>query len=331
MGGDAENVMGDDSVDGLTNSGRSSTTATNAATQLQTVAEVKPVEEPEPPFENVEEYPKESALATSVEGEGEFEEQREEEETEAEAEPESAPVPEPAPAPLQATFVRDTIPDGSEMAVGQEFTQTWILNNSGLTTWPAGVSVTCVGGDDMLNKNAMGTTAVLPTPPGCHAAFSVNLQATSLASRHQISYWRLTGPDGTKFGDRLWCEIMVVEKSTKEEKMEQSILESKDEFEDVSEHANDGSQASSQMIFPKLPVESPVASTENLVSGVSLKVEDEPVSAPMSITSTGLGEDDSEVEVDSLSDGVESFLTDDEYDVLDASDEEAFQECEKIG
>jgi next-to-BRCA1 protein 1 len=182
----------------------------------------------------------------------------------------------------------------------------------------------------MFSKETKGTTATSPTPPGCHAAFSVNLKAIFNPSRHQICYWRLTSPDGTKFGDKLWCEIVVVEKDTKDDKMEQSILESKDEFEDVSEHANDGSQASSQMIFPKLPVESPVASTENLTSGVSLKAEDEPLSAPMSITSTGLGEDDSEVEVGSLSDGVESFLTDDEYDVLDASDEEAFQECERI-
>jgi len=111
--------------------------------------------------------------------------------------------------------------------------------------------------------------------------------------------------------------------------MEQSVLESKDEFEDVSEHANDGSQASSQMIFPKLPVESPIASTENLVAGVSLKGENMPVSVPMSKTSTRMGDDESEVDVGSLGDEVESFLTDDEYDVLDASDEEAFEECEK--
>jgi len=143
-----------------------------------------------------------------------------------------------------------------------------------------------------------------------------------------ITYWRLVGPDGSRFGDKLWCEIQSIEKP-KEDKMEQSVLESKDEFEDVSEHANDGSQASSQMIFPKLPVESPVASTENLVAGVSLKGENMPVSAPMSTTSTGMGDDESEVDVGSLGDEVESFLTDDEYDVLDASDEEAFEECEK--
>lgn len=315
---DSENVLGDVPTPAPT---------TNAATQVQTVAEVKPLEEPEPPFENVEEYFEKTVSAA------------EEEKVEPEAEPkiraEPEPEPEPVvpgPEPLQATFVRDTIPDGCKMIAGEEFTQTWILNNSGSSTWPAGVSVQFVCGDEMFSNNEgssiNATVSSTETPPGHPAAFSVNLKAPFITGRRLITYWRLVGPDGSRFGDKLWCEIQSIEKP-KEDKMEQSVLESKDEFEDVSEHANDGSQTSSQMIFPKLPVESPVASTENLVAGVSLKGENMPVSAPMSTTSTGMGDDESEVDVGSLGDEVESFLTDDEYDVLDASDEEAFEECEK--
>ncbi|RPA98615.1 hypothetical protein L873DRAFT_1828469 [Choiromyces venosus 120613-1] len=296
---------------------------TNAATQVQTVAEVKPVEEPEPPFENVEEYLEKTVPVI------EEEKVKPEVEPKVRAGPESEPV---VPEPLQAHFVRDTIPDGYEMIVGEEFTQTWILNNSGSSEWPAGVSVQFVCGDEMFRNEVSSVNATVTstkTPPGHHAAFTVNLKAPFITNRRLITYWRLVGPDGTRFGDKLWCEIQSIEKP-KEDKMEQSVLESKDEFEDVSEHANDGSQASSQMIFPKLPVESPVASTENLVAGVSLKGEIIPVSAPMSTTSTGMGDDESEVDVGSLGDEVESFLTDDEYDVLDASDEEAFEECEKM-
>ncbi|PWW76643.1 hypothetical protein C7212DRAFT_190873 [Tuber magnatum] len=307
---DSENILGDVPIP---------VTTTNAATQVQTVAEAKPVEEPEPPFENVEEYLEKTVPVA-------------EEEPEAEPTTEAGPEPvAPGPEPLQAAFVRDTIPDGCEVIGGEEFTQTWILNNSGSSVWPAGVSVQFVCGDEMFRNDEgspiNATVSSTETPPGHHAAFSVNLKAPFVTNRRLITYWRLVGPDGSRFGDKLWCEIQSIEKP--KDKMEQSVLESKDEFEDVSEHANDGSQASSQMIFPKLPVESPVASTENLVAGVSLKGENMPVSVPMSTTSTGMGDDESEVDVGSLGDEVESFLTDDEYDVLDASDEEAFEECEK--
>jgi len=113
----------------------------------------------------------------------------------------------------------------------------------------------------------------------------------------------------------------------------------KDEKEDI-ESATESlarSQASSQMVFPKLPVESPVHSLEHLpLLAGSDKAEDVP--APLSPTSNSshktfaLSEDgfvEEEIDISSIGDSSDGFMTDEEYDVLCASDEE-FEECERV-
>lgn len=50
---------------------------------------------------------------------------------------------------LKAQFVRDTVTDGSVLPPNHVFEQTWILRNSGNQVWPAGCSVRFVGGDNM--------------------------------------------------------------------------------------------------------------------------------------------------------------------------------------
>merc|ERR1712054_543082 len=104
----------------------------------------------------------------------------------------------------------------------------------------------------------------------------------------------------------------------------------------------------SQMVFPKLEKESPASSTYQSATSSSIKgkpayVESEAdeieraatprtaPAAPASVISTiasptvERGNDDDEFEVMSAEDGEEEddgFLTDEEYDILDASDEE---------
>ncbi|KAL7270915.1 hypothetical protein RUND412_006358 [Rhizina undulata] len=286
----------------------------NAATQVQTVAEVKPIEEPaEPSMES-------SRVSSMSEG---------------------ADL-------LQASYLEDTIPDGSTKIAGEKFIQTWYLSNSGTTNWPAGVRVNFVGGDYMFYRNNEEDIKATVTPfevrPGEVAGFSVTLEAPMPANRHHISYWRLTAPDGKRFGHKLWCDINVVEAPEKNEDIEvveQPNLEEaediKDEFEDVGEVALSNSESASQMIFPKLPVESPVASIENLPSPVNHRsISHSQTShslippSPSTIKTLALDDDNEEEEISSLGEvDVESFLTDEEYDVLDASDEEVFFESER--
>ena len=285
-------VMGDRR--GRTTSKSTETTPTpsaNAATQVQTVADLQPTETakaeeaPEVKTEEVKELP-----ATAVKEE------------------------------LVAHFVRDTITDGTVLAPNTVFEQTWYLRNGGNTAWPAGCSVKFVGGDNMcavdpehpasvheLVSAAESTTCYTAVGPGQEVGFTVLMRTPNRAG-NPISYWRLTGPDGDKFGHRLWCDVQVKEVAAPvaNEEPKQEVTEPTVEAE------------GSQMIFPKLEKESPTTSIHEEVPVVSPEAQedaddfDEFVEEPL--------------EDDETEDG---FMTDEEYDILDASDEEYLAEQEK--
>ncbi|RDW61006.1 hypothetical protein BP6252_12389 [Coleophoma cylindrospora] len=282
--GSAMPLMGDRR--GRTTSKATETTppaSANAATQVQTVADLEPSEVK---AEKVEEK------AVEV------------------------PAPAPVKADLVAHFVRDTVADGSVLPAKTVFEQTWYLRNGGKASWPAGCSVKFVGGDNMcavdpehptsvheLVSAAESTTCYNEVAPDQEAAFTVLMRTPSKAGNF-ISYWRLTGPDGNKFGHRLWCDINVeAPKEVKEEPEEEVKEEVKEEV------AAEGSQ----MIFPKLEKESPTTSIheEAPVSKAQPEVDD--------------FEDFVEESLDGESD--DGFLTDsDDYEILEADE---YLEAEK--
>ncbi|KAF1993086.1 hypothetical protein P154DRAFT_528042 [Amniculicola lignicola CBS 123094] len=127
---------------------------------------------------------------------------------------------------LNAHFIRETILDGSKIAAEESFVQVWTLRNPGPNTWPAGCSVRHVGGDNMLNldntrplsqselaeaseSNVIGR----PVQAGEEISFRVVMKAPKREGV-AISYWRLKTSDGTPFGHRLWCDIQVVAPSS---------------------------------------------------------------------------------------------------------------------
>jgi len=227
---------------------------------------------------------------------------------------------------LVATFVRDTVPDSTVFGSDHVFEQTWVLRNDGTIAWPAGCSVKYVGGDYMghldanrpaathdLESSSESTVSYVPVAPGEEHSFTVLLRTPQRTGR-VVSNWRLTTKDGLKFGHRLWCDVLV--RNTKapvsaepEQVRSESDLSPQADTAKASipveeEHAE---LQKSQMIFPKLEKESPEASIHNGdATDVSPTGEEE---------YEDLAED-SWVEDD-------SFLTDEEYDILDASDEES--------
>lgn len=219
-----------------------------------------------------------------------------------------------------AYFMRDTIPDGTSMAPSHVFEQTWTLYNPGPSTWPVGTSVRFVGGDAMFNVNtehpssavalaeAMSSNELThPVAPSESADFSVTLKSTQRPGT-SISYWRLKLPDGSPFGHKLWCDIKVVDQPKPEVESETPL-------------------AGSNMVFPKLDKESPVSSTHEALSQATTTA----ASATPSVTAPASNADDQGVleDVESLTlEDVETdddgFFTDEEYDILDASDQESF-------
>ena len=275
-------------------------TSANAATQVQTVAEVTPAEHT-PAMVEVKESPEVAGV----------------------------------PKDLQAWYVSDSTPDGSKVAPNHYVSQSWTLRNPGPDTWPAGCAVFYIGGDDMRNLDALhpssvsamtmaNRSSVLATPleAGKTATFTVLCKAPKREGR-AISYWRLKTPGGVPFGHKLWIDIQVgstpVDLPIRSHILSPAAVAVETVIEPFEE---DKSQSSSTMIFPKLEKESPVSSVHDVREA---EVEEAPVAVMEPTTKTDeqeLLEDVESLELEESDSEEEAFLTDEEYDILDASDED---------
>jgi next-to-BRCA1 protein 1 len=261
-------------------------TSANAATQVQTVAEVKPAE-------NI-----------------------------------PAIVESPKAHDLQACYVSDLTPDGTRVAPDHHVTQSWTLRNPGPAAWPAGCAVCYIGGDDMRNLDARHPSSVsdmasancsnvLETSlePGKTAVFTVLVKSPKREGR-AISYWRLKTPDGMPFGHKLWIDLEV-----RTAPVDLPIRSTSATVELETEPTEENtSPSSSTMIFPKLEKESPASSIHHI--GEAHVEAPTPSMEPTTKTEEQeMLEDVESLELeDSESEG--GFLTDEEYDILDASDED---------
>ncbi|KAI1749822.1 hypothetical protein F4782DRAFT_511631 [Xylaria castorea] len=313
-----------------------------AATPVQTVVDVQPTEQ-------VAAVPAIQCMSVQFmeevrEIKEEPKEFKEEPEIKEEANDLKAPAPakplqaDPANTDLVAVFKWDTIQDGSIFLPNRTFTQTWVLRNEGTLPWPAGCAVKFVGGDYMgavdpahpagiheLVSASESTVCYDALNPGQEFPFTV-LMRTPDRDGKVISYWRLTTPDGIKFGHKLWCDVTVQApmKAEQAEAEVPAVAESETEVEEMCSAAMEGSR----MIIPKLDHESPSASIHEARSEVEAATETETetlVSSPDdedSFEDCG-GDDDWAEESDS------GFMTDEEYDILDASDEEFLFEQQK--
>lgn len=301
--------MGDRRSRTTTKSTETNTTSSaNAATQVQTVADLQPMETVKAEdfkVEKVAEIKTEHKQVPAVVIKKEY----------------------------VAHFVRDAVADGTSIPANTVFEQTWYLRNGGEVAWPAGCRVKFVGGDNMcavdpehpasvheLVSAAESTVIYTEVAPGQEAGFTVLMRTPSRVGNF-ISYWRLTGPDGDKFGHRLWCDVNVKEvpapvvEEIKKEKIPAPVVEEIKKEEVVEPKVE---TEGSQMIFPKLEKESPEAS-----------IHQEASAAPSEVQEDADDFDDfaDELEDEETEDG---FMTDEEYDILDASDEEYLVEQNKV-
>jgi len=106
-----------------------------------------------------------------------------------------------------ARFVRESIPDKTQIIAGETFTKSWTFRNTGETAWPEDVVFCQSSGDDMKASIDMVRCKV---QPNSEWTFSVTFTAPEAPGKY-TSFFRLqTG--NIKFGHKAWCDIMVVEK-----------------------------------------------------------------------------------------------------------------------
>lgn len=103
---------------------------------------------------------------------------------------------------LSVEFVDDiTLPDGTTVPAGALANKVWKVRNSGTETWPAGSKLVFAGGHALTKVESFEVPVAAPGE-------EVEIEAKDLrmpeTSGGYISFWRFAGPDGQRWGDKLW-------------------------------------------------------------------------------------------------------------------------------
>jgi Ig-like domain from next to BRCA1 gene len=110
-----------------------------------------------------------------------------------------------------ATFVSETVPDGTIESPGATFTKDWTIQNSGTCAWDSTWKLVFVSGD------LMGAAYVFnfpqPVAPGQNVDVPIVFTAPTTEGSY-TGYWKLQSPWGLEFGDSdsgnpFWVTINV--------------------------------------------------------------------------------------------------------------------------
>lgn len=227
---------------------------------------------------------------------------------------------------LQVQFVSEPVVHGETiLPPSTTFSQVWTLRNPGPESWPAGCGLHFIGGDALYNVDWRRPSSVSELERAARSNITndvvvVNeevqfkvIMKTPEDQGTTVSYWRLKDANGNPFGPPMTSKtVFGPSESTVEPELEPNQA-----AETVKEgEAHDEEEPGSQMIFPKLEKESPVASIHEVESeGVATQAHEKELSDDLE--SLALDSDD------------EGFLTDEEYDLLDMSDAETCVTAER--
>jgi len=110
----------------------------------------------------------------------------------------------------KSRFISDvTVPDGTVVAPGTKVCKIWKLSNCGEQDWPSGTTLLHVGGDSVLER-PQEPIVVHPAVASGEVDVAADLIAPEEPGRY-ISYFRLCGPRGMRFGQRIWVMLIVAD------------------------------------------------------------------------------------------------------------------------
>lgn len=134
------------------------------------------------------------------------------------AEPTATPTATSEPLPCnRAGFVSDiSVPDGTALPAGTQFTKTWRLKNTGTCTWTTDFSLVFDSGDAM--SGTASQKLANNVLPGQTIDLSVTLKAPGQTGQYR-GYWKLRNASGVVFGtgptnQAFYVDIKVIPAST---------------------------------------------------------------------------------------------------------------------
>ena len=109
---------------------------------------------------------------------------------------------------FDAGYVADvTIPDNTPFLPNTAFVKTWRIQNTGSCDWEAGTKLAYVSGDPLGGPPAVDLP---PAAVGTSVDVTVNFTSPGTPGTYR-SNWQAQRPDGTKFGQQYYVQIVVPE------------------------------------------------------------------------------------------------------------------------
>lgn len=111
-----------------------------------------------------------------------------------------------------ARFVKENFGDRFKVAPGEEFVKTWTFRNTGETDWPLDSIFTQTNGDEM---QAIPFTISGQVKPDQEIDVSLTLKSPLLPGKY-CAFFRFIYGDNQRFGQKVWCDILVEQKPEQE-------------------------------------------------------------------------------------------------------------------
>jgi next-to-BRCA1 protein 1 len=133
------------------------------------------------------------------------------------------------------------------MTPQQQFVKIWKMRNEGTVAWPENTRLSYVGGDRLSNVEAVPVPVI---EPGAEVDIAVDMTAPNLPGRY-VGYYRLLTPDGTRFGQRVWVDIIVAPQEEKPQEVNAKETAKSTQME------VDGSKPLYPVVNPVVPTPAP--------------------------------------------------------------------------
>lgn len=106
----------------------------------------------------------------------------------------------------QARFVKESFGDRFSVPAGASFTKVWTFRNGGEAEWPEDTLFIQTNGDDF---KSLPYAVQYPVKPNQEIDVKVDMQAPLIPGNY-IAFFRFVHGDNNRFGQKVWCDIMVI-------------------------------------------------------------------------------------------------------------------------
>lgn len=118
-----------------------------------------------------------------------------------------------------ARFIKENFGDQQVVTAGESFTKEWTLRNDGEQAWPANIQLIQTNGDDLGYETKKIEKTIEKDQ---EYTWTIQLKSPAKAGRY-TAYYRMTDDANHRFGHKVWCDILVVEK------VSEPVVEAKDD------------------------------------------------------------------------------------------------------